>query len=202
MSWLYPLAIGAAAPIVRRWGRLHVTGAELLDAPGAILVVANHDSYWDPVVIGVAALGRRRIRALAKSDLWRRRSMALVLDGMGQLPITRGRVARPELAAVVHALRDGECIGIFPEGRISKGSPRRAYSGAGYFARTVPSTRIVAVAVTGAVDLARFPMRPSVRVAFFEPCGGPPRPGESSIGVSRRVMAEVRAMAPPVRSGH
>jgi 1-acyl-sn-glycerol-3-phosphate acyltransferase len=198
---LYAVVIGAAAPIVRRWGRLTVIGAPLLDAPGPILLVANHDSYWDPVAIGVAALHRRRIRALAKSTLWHSRMLALVLDGMGQLRITRGIADRRQISAIVAVLQAGDCVGIFPEGRISKGQYRRAYSGAGYLAKAVPQARVVAAAVSGTVDLARFPRRPRVRVELFEPLRGPVRPGESSIGLSRRVMAEIRARAPEAVSG-
>ena len=57
---------------------------------GPLLIVGNHDSYWDPVVIGIAAIKRRQIRALAKSSLWKVKGLGRVLDGMGQIPILRG----------------------------------------------------------------------------------------------------------------
>src|SRR4051812_33379217 len=98
ISPTYRVVMAVATPMVRWWGRLSVRGAELLDAPGAVLLIANHDSLWDPVVVGVAA-PRRQIRALAKSSLWKNALVARVLDGMGQIPIERGRGDTEALSA-------------------------------------------------------------------------------------------------------
>jgi 1-acyl-sn-glycerol-3-phosphate acyltransferase len=196
----YRIVMLVATPIVRWWGRLRVSGAELLNAPGAVLLFANHDSHWDPLVIGVAA-GDHQIRALAKSSLWKNPVVARVLDGMGQIPIERGRGDAAALSAAIEHLHNGARIGVFPEGTISQGKVMRALSGAGRLALAVPESRIVAVSVTGAVDILRFPARPRITVEFFEPSGGPPQPGETAIALTRRVMAEVRAKAPPVPAG-
>jgi 1-acyl-sn-glycerol-3-phosphate acyltransferase len=199
-SPVYRAAMATMIPVVRWWGRLEVVGVEHL-SDGPVLVVGNHDSNWDPLVIGVAAADRVQIRAMAKSELWRRPALAWVLDRMGQLKITRGRADRAELAAVRTALVDGHCVGVFPEGRLSRGHKIRAYSGAGWLAKSVPTAKLVGVTITGAVDLVRFPHRPRIRVEFFVPLGGPRAPGESSIGVSRRVLAEIRDRAPAVAAG-
>jgi 1-acyl-sn-glycerol-3-phosphate acyltransferase len=190
----------AATPIVRWWGRLRVTGLDLLPDSGPTVIMPNHDSGWDPVVIGVAAR-RRQIRALAKSSLWKTKLMAWVLDGMGQIPIERGRGDVAALSAAIDQLRQGACIGVFPEGTISRGQPMRPLSGAGRLVLAVPGTRVLGVRVTGAVDIVRFPRRPAISVEFFEPAGGQPQPGESAIALTRRVMAEVRAGAPPALPG-
>ena len=75
---------------MRLWGRLEVEGVEHIPAEGPLLIVGNHDSYWDPVVIGIGAIKRRQIRALSKSSLWKVKGLNKVLDGMGQIPIERG----------------------------------------------------------------------------------------------------------------
>lgn len=193
--------MAVAAPIVRRWGRLEVVGEQFVPTEGPTLLLSNHDSQWDPVVIGLAALRRTQIRALAKSSLWKVRPVGWVLDGMRQIPVTRGRGDLDALNAAVQALREGDCIGIFPEGTISNGRKLRVHSGAGRLALAVEGTRVVGVTVTGAVDIARFPKRPKVRVEFFEPAGGQARPGESAIVLTRRVVAEIRERAPEVVSG-
>jgi 1-acyl-sn-glycerol-3-phosphate acyltransferase len=115
---------------------------------------------------------------------------------MGQIPIERGRGDTQALAAAIARLQDGGCVGVFPEGTVSRGRPLPARSGAGRLALAVPVTRVLCVAVTGAVDVARFPARPRIRVEFFLPAGGQPGTGESAIAVTRRMMAEVRAVAP------
>src|SRR4051794_41760465 len=77
-------------PAVAWWGRLHVTGVELLPLEGPLLLVGDHDSYWDTVAAGVAASPRRQIRALAESSMWKSKLLGGVLTGMGQIPIERG----------------------------------------------------------------------------------------------------------------
>src|SRR3978361_2046221 len=77
-------------PAVKWWGRLEVSGLEHLPAEGPVLLAGNHDSYWDPIAIGIAGLPRRQICALAKSSLWKP-GLAKILDGMGQIPMQRGR---------------------------------------------------------------------------------------------------------------
>jgi 1-acyl-sn-glycerol-3-phosphate acyltransferase len=200
ISLTYRVVMIIATPIVRWWGRLAVRGAELLDAPGAIVVFANHDSQWDPLVVGVAARGRQ-VRALAKSSLWKNPVVARVLDGMGQIPIDRGRGDVAALSAAIEQLDRGACVGVFPEGTISRGQTMRPLSGAGRLALAVPRARIVAVSITGAVDIVRFPRRPRIRVEFFEPAGGQPQDGESAIKLTRRVMGDIRARAPFVSAG-
>lgn len=185
--------MACATPIVRWWGRLQVVGLSLLPLQGPTLLMVNHDSAWDPVVVGVAAR-RRQIRALAKSSLWRPKVLGWVLDHMGQIPIERGRADAAALSAAITALRDGGCIGVFPEGTVSRGRSLRPLSGAGRIALAVPGTTVLGVSVTGVVDIVRFPRRPRLRVEFFDP--GQPAEGESAIALTKRVMTEVRGRAP------
>jgi 1-acyl-sn-glycerol-3-phosphate acyltransferase len=128
--------------------------------------------------------------------LWDAKPLAWVFNGMRQIPIERGRGDTEALSAAIDALREGGCVGVFPEGTVSRGRPLRPLSGAGRLALAVPETHVVGVAVTGAVDIVRFPKRPRIRVEFFDPADGQPRPDETSIGLTRRVMKQVRADAP------
>lgn len=185
-----------SAPVIRGWGRLDVAGLDQIPADGPTLIISNHDSYWDPVAVGVAALPRRQIRALAKSTLWKAAPLGWVLNGMGQIPIIRGGGDTQALDAAIRELAAGACIGVFPEGTISRGTPLRARSGAGRLALAVPEARIVCVAVSGTVDIVRVPKRPHIKVEFFAPPGGQARPGESASDLTVRIMAEIRSRAP------
>jgi 1-acyl-sn-glycerol-3-phosphate acyltransferase len=197
----YRAAMTACAPILHRWGRLEVTGLECLPASGPVLLAANHDSYWDPVAVGVAALGRRQIRALAKSSLWKIRGLDRVLDSMGQIPVNRGAGDETAMARAIEELRAGACIGIFPEATRSLGRTLRARSGLGRLALAVPEAEIVACTVVGTTDVPRFPTRPAVRVDFFRPAGGGLQNGEAPGDLAARVLAEIRGRAPIVAAG-
>lgn len=193
---LYGAVSAAVWPVVRGWGRLRVVGAEHVPPSGPTLLVANHDSAWDPLVIAAAVRGRRQIRALARSSLWRYRVLGRALDAMGQIPIGRGQGDAKAIAVAVAELAAGACIGVFPEGTVSRGRRLRARSGAGRLALAVPEAQVVCAAVTGTVDIARFPRRPRLRVSFFPPTEGAVRPGESAEAFAARIMAEIRLRAP------
>jgi 1-acyl-sn-glycerol-3-phosphate acyltransferase len=193
--------MAASAPIVRGWGHLQVTGIEHMPTSGPTLLAGNHDSWWDPIVIGSAALERRQIQALAKASLWKNAAVAKVLDGMGQIPIERGKGDGGALERAIAVLRAGACIGIFLEGTRSKGRTLRARSGFGRIAQAVPEAQIVCCAVEGTVDVVRFPKRPELRVRFFAPAGGDLQDGESPAEFTERLLAEIRAAAPIVACG-
>jgi 1-acyl-sn-glycerol-3-phosphate acyltransferase len=200
MTRTYRFAMAVCTPAVKWWGRLKVSGLEHLPATGPVLLAGNHDSYWDPVAVGIAGLPRRQVQALAKSSLWKP-GLGKVLDGMGQIPIERGKSDARAMDRAVEELRAGACIGIFPEGTRSKGKELRARSGFGRLAQAVPEAQVVCVAITGTVDIPRFPRRPKVTVEFFRPSGGGLQPGESHADLGARLLAEIRAMAPIVACG-
>jgi 1-acyl-sn-glycerol-3-phosphate acyltransferase len=197
---MYKTAMAVCRPVTA-WGRLRVEGLEVLPESGPVLVVANHDSHWDPITVGVAAIRRRQIKALAKSDLWQVRGLGPVLDGMGQIPIDRGAGDAGALARAIEELRAGACIGVFPEGTRSRGRIMRARSGIGRLALEVPEAKLVCVAIEGTTELTRFPRRPRLHTRFFEPEGGQARPGEEPGELAARLLAEIRELVPPAAAG-
>src|ERR1700733_3545434 len=187
----------ASTPGVVWWGRLRASGLELLPVEGPVLVVGDHDSYWDTVATGIAAQPRRQIRALAKSTMWTNSLLGAVLTGMGQIPIERGSGDSGALDRAIEELRKGACIGIYPEGTRSLGRALRARGGVGHLARAVPEATIVGVACNGTVAIPRFPGgRPRVRVEFFEFDRPGIAPEESPQQYSTRLLAQVRERAP------
>lgn len=200
MTRTYRFAMAVCSPAVRGWGRLQVSGLEHLPADGPVLLAGNHDSYWDPVAVGIAGLPRRQIQALAKASLWKP-GLGPILDGMGQIPIERGKGDAHAMDRAIAELRAGACIGIFPEGTRSKGRELRARSGFGRLAEAVPEAQIACVAVTGTTDIVRFPHRPRVTVEFFAPSGGGRQPGEDAAALGARLLAEARAKAPISAAG-
>ena len=197
----YRAVIKLISPLIRGWGRLEVSGLENMPASGPVLLAGNHDSYWDPVTVGVAALERRQVHALAKSSLWKP-GIGRVLDGMAQIPIERGKADAAALDAAIAKLREGACIGIFLEGTRSLGRELRARSGFGRLAQAVPEAQIVCVTVSGTTQISAFPRRPKLRVHFFRPADGGLKDGESSADLGARLLAEIRRdapVAPPAR---
>lgn len=196
----YKTALGLCVPTVRWWGRLEVEGLETVPPTGPLIVASNHDSYWDPVVVGIAAIKLRQIRALSKSSLWKVKGLNKVLDGMRQIPVVRGTKDTDALDRAMSELREGACVGIFPEGTRSLGRPLRARSGLGRMAAAVPEATIICASVAGTADITRA-RRPRLRVVFSQPSGGQMRPGEDPAELAVRVVADLRARAPISTAG-
>ncbi|HYU60056.1 MAG TPA: lysophospholipid acyltransferase family protein [Solirubrobacterales bacterium] len=183
------------------WGRVRITGLDAVPVDGPLLVVPNHDSQWDPIVVGIALRKRRPLRFLARADLWRIPGLGPILHAMGQIPIERGAGDARALDRAVEALRGGEAICVFPEGRLSRGETLRARSGVGRLAQWCPGVRVVLCCVEGTTDYVRFPKRPRISISFFEPATGQARSGEDPAELATRLLGEIRALVPPVAAG-
>jgi 1-acyl-sn-glycerol-3-phosphate acyltransferase len=197
----YRAVISASTPIMWPWSRLTAHGVDCIPETGPVLIVSNHDSYWDPVAIGFAARRRRMIQALAKDSLWKNAAVGTILTGMGQIPIKRGTGDSGALDEAARQLREGACVGVFPEGTRSEGRELRARSGAGWLAHAVPEATVVCARVRGTVDVVRLPKRPHIEVEFFLPEGGGMRPDEGPQHFMNRLIKEIRSEAPRVVPG-
>jgi 1-acyl-sn-glycerol-3-phosphate acyltransferase len=183
------------------WGRLRVDGLDSVPEAGPLLVVPNHDSQWDPVLVGLALRPRRRLRFLARASLWRIPGLGPLLYAMGQIPISRGVGDAAALEDAIEALRSGEAVCVFCEGGLSWGERVRARSGLGRLADACPGVEIVLCTVEGSTDYARFPRRPRVRVTFFAPQKRDARPVETPAELATRLLDEIRARVPPTPAG-
>jgi 1-acyl-sn-glycerol-3-phosphate acyltransferase len=183
------------------WGRLRVEGLECVPATGPLLVVPNHDSQWDPIIVGLAIKPRRRLRFLAHAGLWRIPGLGIAMNALQQIPIVRGARDAAALDKTVEALRAGDAVAVFPEGRLSFGLPLRARSGVGLLAGRCPAARVVLCAVEGTTDYVRWPRRPRVTVTLMAPASGQPRPDEDPSELAARLLKELRGRVPPTPAG-
>jgi len=183
------------------WGRLRVQGIERVPERGGLLLVPNHDSQWDPVLVGIALRRRRRLRFLARANLWRIPGLAPIMSALRQIPIERGVGDSAALEHAVAALAAGEAVCVFPEGGLSRGRRLPARSGVGRLATAAPNARVVLCAIAGTTGYVRFPRRPRVTISFFEPEGGQLREGEQPAALAARLLDELRARVPPAAVG-
>ncbi|MDO4910874.1 MAG: HAD-IIB family hydrolase [Corynebacterium sp.] len=100
--------------------KVHTKGAERLPAAGGAVIAANHTGYLDFVYVGVAARTHQRfIRFMAKSEVFKAPVAGRIMRGLKHISVDRIDGAASYHQAV-NFLRNGEFVGIFPEGTISR----------------------------------------------------------------------------------
>ena len=117
----YSTAKGIVYPGLRYGFRWTIEGLHHVERSGPAILASNHISYLDPLTLAYVANRRgRRVRFLAKAELFDKRILGSLLRGMQQIPVQRGHTdAAAALDAAVDALSAGECVAVFPEGTIS-----------------------------------------------------------------------------------
>lgn len=106
---------------------VRVTGKENLPEEGGFMLCANHISFLDPVVTVLYV--KRHIRFMGKKELFKNRIVAGVLDAVGAFPVDRGHADLAAVREAIKTLKDGKCLGIFPQGTRSAGNERTEMHG-------------------------------------------------------------------------
>lgn len=94
--------------------RLRCEGREHVPLEGGALVCANHQSYLDPILIGLAC--DRRLNYLARRSLFRHPAFRWLIQWYDAIPIEREGMGLAGLKETLRRLKRGEAVLIFPEG--------------------------------------------------------------------------------------
>jgi 1-acyl-sn-glycerol-3-phosphate acyltransferase len=127
---VYSSAIAAARLAFRALDlRIGLTGGEHVPTDGPVILASNHVSFLDFALVGFAAQpSGRRVRFLARHDVWRHPLLGAAMRAMRHVPVDRAAPAAAYLGARSH-LREGEAVGIFPEAGVSTSYTVRSMMG-------------------------------------------------------------------------
>lgn len=98
--------------------RWEIQGKENIPASGAVIIASNHLSNWDPPLVGSAI--DRKLRFMAKEELFKIGFFAWLITKLGAFPVKRGGADRNAIRNALAILAGGEVLGVFPEGTRSK----------------------------------------------------------------------------------
>lgn len=97
-------------------------GVENLPKSGPVIVVSNHISYADPIIFAqFLFLNGRAPRFLGKASVFKVPIIGRIIAGSGQIPVERE--TSNASSALVHALaflKAGHCLGVYPEGTLTR----------------------------------------------------------------------------------
>lgn len=150
---------------IRFQGRHHIP------VQGGVLVCSNHQSFFDPVLVGMGF--RRRLNYLARKTLFRFFAFRWIIEFLDAIPIDREGGGLGGLKETLKRLKRGELVLIFPEGtRTRDGEVAPLKPGFVALARR-SKTPLLPVAVDGAYDAwpreAKFPRPSRIGVSIGSP---------------------------------
>ena len=122
---------------------------------GASILASNHSSFLDipALTFGVYKLTKRKVRYIAKKELFYNPLMRYILESGRAIPIDRSKKDKSALKEALKFLKNGEVIGIYPEGgRSLAGKIQKGKTGVARLAlwAKVP---VVPVGIKGAFEI-------------------------------------------------
>jgi 1-acyl-sn-glycerol-3-phosphate acyltransferase len=169
--------------------RVRYSGRENIPADGGVLVVSNHQSHFDPPLVGIGC--SRQMNYVARVTLFNVRLFGWILKSVGGVPIDRDGIGLSGIKASLKLLKNGQMVLIFPEGtRTSDGQIAPFRPGFTTLAAR-SNAAILPVAIEGAFKVwprtKKFPGLGNIRVHY-----GLPIPHAQIAGRDEReVLAEV-----------
>jgi 1-acyl-sn-glycerol-3-phosphate acyltransferase len=204
VGWTYTLArIVLTLPTILLW-RVRAIGLENVPSHGPVVLAPNHFSQMDHFFVGVYL--RRKIRFMAKSQLFGPPVLTYIYKHGGVFPVRRGHQDEVAFETVGQLLDQGEMLLVYAEGGRSRsqelGEPK---PGVGRIALET-GVPIVPVAIKGS-EYAREWKRlrfPKTTVQFGEPLtfGVEPHPiRQRQLEAASEIFSQVRAMHEALSSG-
>ena len=133
MVTFYSFARGLVYTVFKPLYRINVIGTENVPKEGGVLICSNHIHNFDPPVVGITS--PRPIHFMAKAEIFDVPVLGKIVKGLNAFPVKRGMSDREALRTGLKVLKEGNVLGLFPEGTRSKtGEIGKGLAGAGFFA--------------------------------------------------------------------
>ena len=151
--------------------RGRAVGVENVPLDGGVLLLSNHQSYFDPVLVGVPL--SRECHYMARDSLFRNKHFRRLIESLNAFPIKRGTADIGAIKETLRRLKNGAAVVAFPEAtRTPDGSIGQMQGGAVLIAKKA-RVPIVPTLVWGAFECwprqAKLPRPGPVRVAYAPP---------------------------------
>ena len=129
ISGLYKVVKVTLTYPVRFLCHMKVKGAENEPTPdrGTYLVIANHRTWADPIYL-CCALKHQQPHFMAKKELFKIPLLNLLIRALGAYPVNRGGADVGAIRHTIEMLKQGVCVGMFPQGHRYNGVDPRTTS--------------------------------------------------------------------------
>jgi len=204
-GWVYDACKGISRMGASLWFDLKAHGVQHVPRTGGALLICNHQSFMDPVFVGV--LLPRQISFIAKSQLFETPGLGWLIPKLNTFPVRRGEA---DVSAIKEALRrvhEGHVLTMFPEGTRSwDGNLLPIQAGIALMVKRAEAPVIPAV-VDGAHEAwprgSKFPKGGRVRLMYGPPMELGKKKGPQIVELIdqtfRRMLGELRERFPELK---
>lgn len=102
------------SPMLHGYFRGRIYGSENVPQTGALVVVSNHASDFDPPIVSCSV--KRPVAFMAKEELFRVPLLKQAIELYGAYPVNRGAADRNAIRAAIKYLQNGWATGVFLQG--------------------------------------------------------------------------------------
>ncbi|MGL6195883.1 MAG: lysophospholipid acyltransferase family protein, partial [Thermoguttaceae bacterium] len=118
ITWFGRVTYAVCREIVRLYFQILYStryfGQANIPASGGVLIVSNHQSHYDPPLIGCGIF--RRINYLARKTLFKFKPFAWLIDSFDAIPLDNEGIGYEGIKETIKRLKNGEMVLMFPEG--------------------------------------------------------------------------------------
>ena len=137
---------------VKSFSKVTVWNSDKIPQEGPVMLISNHQSYLDPILIGIAA-DKRPFWSLAKSGLFDNFIFGLIIKMLSAIPVEQGENDIKAMRDCLAVLNAEQALMMFPEGaRCEDGEVAPFEQGVWLLIKRSNAT-IVPAAIEGAFDV-------------------------------------------------
>ncbi len=140
--------------------RLHLEGSDRVPPEGPLIVISNHQSHYDPIVIGLV-VRNRPFHSMARSGLFRNWFMRNLLKAFNTISIDQSKGDVEAIRTAIKVVNSGQALIIYPEGTRTRDGVTHEFQRGFHLLWKRTRAPILPIAIEGAFDIwpifQRFP---------------------------------------------
>ena len=119
-TWLYTLIVWVLYVVVSKiLFFVRIEGRENIPKGRNCVLMGNHQCILDPLMLALCAPDRE-IHFMGKKELWNNKLLGWAFTKVHGFPVDRGNMDMGAIRTAMNVLKEGDTLGIFPEGTRSR----------------------------------------------------------------------------------
>ena len=197
--WFFDLCRETVLWYFRIFHRLRRVDVMNIPREGPVLLIANHQSFYDPPAIG-GGIRHRHSDFLARASLFKFKPFGWLISTLNSTPIRQGSGDAGAMKATIEKMHNGRMMLVFPEGsRTPDGELQTFQRGIAVLLKRA-HCQVVPVGIAGAYEAwprrnkLPIPFRDKIVVCYGEPMNSDELMAQGTDEAIERLKVEVRAL--------